>query len=106
MDTGSFDFAETDEDIHTAIERRVTEIAPAGGKLHTARSRNDQVATDLTLWSKRQLRDVALRLVEMQYALLEQPIEAGDTYLPGYTHLQRAQPVRWSLCLISHAWGW
>ena len=105
METGSFDFAETDEDIHTAIERRVTEIAPAGGKLHTARSRNDQVATDLRLWCKRELRDVALRLVEMQQALLEQAIEAGDTYLPGYTHLQRAQPVLLSHHLLAHGWA-
>jgi argininosuccinate lyase len=105
MDTGSFAFAETDEDIHTAIERRVTEIAPAGGKLHTARSRNDQVATDLRLWCKRELRDVALRLVEMQEALLEQALEAGDTYLPGYTHLQRAQPVLLSHHLMAHGWA-
>ncbi len=105
MDTGLFDFAETDEDIHSAIERRVTEIAPAGGKLHTARSRNDQVATDLRLWCKRELRDVALRLVEMQEALLEQALEAGDTYLPGYTHLQRAQPVLLSHHLMAHGWA-
>ena len=105
MDSGSFAFAETDEDIHTAIERRVTEIAPAGGKLHTARSRNDQVATDLRLWCKRELRDVALRLVEMQEALLEQALEAGDTYLPGYTHLQRAQPVLLSHHLMAHGWA-
>lgn len=105
MDTGVFAFAETDEDIHTAIERRVTEIAPAGGKLHTARSRNDQVATDLRLWCRRELRDVALRLVEMQEALLEQALEAGDTYLPGYTHLQRAQPVLLSHHLMAHGWA-
>lgn len=105
MEAGSFDFAESDEDIHTAIERRVTEIAPAGGKLHTARSRNDQVATDLRLWCKRELRDVALRLIEMQEALLEQAIEAGDTYLPGYTHLQRAQPVLLSHHLMAHGWA-
>jgi argininosuccinate lyase len=106
METGSFAFTDSDEDIHTAIERRVTEIAgPAGGKLHTARSRNDQVATDLRLWCKRELRDVALRLVEMQEALLEQALEAGDTYLPGYTHLQRAQPVLLSHHLMAHGWA-
>lgn len=106
MDTGVFVFTDSDEDIHTAIERRVTEIAgPAGGKLHTARSRNDQVATDLRLWCKRELRDVALRLVEMQETLLEQALEAGDTYLPGYTHLQRAQPVLLSHHLMAHGWA-
>jgi argininosuccinate lyase len=106
MTLGTFEFVDSDEDIHTAIERRVTELAgAAGGKLHTARSRNDQVATDLRLWCKRELRDVALRLVEMQEALLEQAIEAGDTYLPGYTHLQRAQPVLLSHHLMAHGWA-
>ena len=106
MASGSFEFTETDEDIHTAVERRVTELAgPAGGKLHTARSRNDQVATDLRLWCKRELRDVAARLVEMQQALLDQAVEAGDTYLPGYTHLQRAQPVLLAHHLMAHGWA-
>ncbi len=106
MDNATFVFVEGDEDIHTAIERRVTEIAgPAGGKLHTARSRNDQVATDLRLWCKRELRDVALRLIEMQEALLDQALGAGDTYLPGYTHLQRAQPVLLSHHLMAHGWA-
>ncbi|NND74279.1 MAG: argininosuccinate lyase [Ilumatobacter sp.] len=106
MDAGTFVFVDGDEDIHTAIERRVTELAgAAGGKLHTARSRNDQVATDLRLWCKRELRDVALRLIEMQEALLNQALEAGDTYLPGYTHLQRAQPVLLSHHLMAHGWA-
>ena len=106
MDSGAFRFTDSDEDIHTAVERRVTELAgPAGGKLHTARSRNDQVATDLRLWCKRELRDVALRLVEMQEALLEQALHAGDAYLPGYTHLQRAQPVLLSHHLMAHGWA-
>jgi argininosuccinate lyase len=101
-----FSFLDSDEDIHTAIERRVTEIAgPAGGKLHTARSRNDQVATALRLWCKRELKDVAIRLVEMQEALLDQALEAGDAYLPGYTHLQRAQPVLLSHHLMAHGWA-
>ncbi len=106
MDQGGFTFRDSDEDIHTAIERRVTEIAgPAGGKLHTGRSRNDQVATAFRLWCKRELHDVAVRLVEMQEALLEQAIEAGDAYLPGYTHLQRAQPVLLSHHLMAHGWA-
>jgi argininosuccinate lyase len=106
MAAATFVFVESDEDIHTAIERRVTELAgPAGGKLHTARSRNDQVATDLRLWCKRELKDVAVRLIEMQEALLEQALAAGDTYLPGYTHLQRAQPVLLSHHLMAHGWA-
>jgi argininosuccinate lyase len=106
MESATFAFVDTDEDIHTAIERRVTELAgPAGGKLHTARSRNDQVATDLRLWCKRELKDVAIRLIEMQEALLEQALSAGDTYLPGYTHLQRAQPVLLSHHLMAHGWA-
>ena len=69
---GALEFAPSDEDIHTVIERRVTEIAgPAGGKLHTGRSRNDQVATALRLWCKRELRVVAARVVALQQVLLE-----------------------------------
>ena len=106
MRSATFVFHDSDEDIHTAIERRVTELAgPAGGKLHTARSRNDQVATDLRLWCKRELGDLAIRLIEMQEALLEQALEAKDTYLPGYTHLQRAQPVLLSHHLMAHGWA-
>ncbi|MEM9039733.1 MAG: argininosuccinate lyase [Actinomycetota bacterium] len=106
MEAGSFEFVDSDEDIHTAVERRVTELAgPAGGKLHTARSRNDQVATDLRLWCKRELTDVARRLVDMQQSLLDQARAAGPTYLPGYTHLQRAQPVLLAHHLLAHGWA-
>src|SRR6056297_3414847 len=105
MESDSFVFVDSDEDIHTAIERRVTEIAgPAGGKLHTARSRNDQVATDLRLWCKRELREVARGLHALQTVLLERALDAGDTYLPGYTHLQRAQPVLLAHHLLAHGW--
>jgi argininosuccinate lyase len=103
---GSFEFAATDEDIHTAVERRVTELAgDAGAKLHTARSRNDQVATDLRLWCKRELTGVARRLVELQLVLLARAESAGDVYLPGYTHLQRAQPVLLAHHLLAHGWA-
>ena len=92
--SGAFVFEPSDEDIHTAVERRVTEVAgPAGAKLHTGRSRNDQVATDLRLFTKRELAAVAERVLELQGTLLARAEEAGDEYLPGYTHLQRAQPV-------------
>ena len=106
LEAGSFVFVESDEDIHTAVERRVTELAGAtGGKLHTARSRNDQVATDLRLWCKRQLPQVAVALLGLQEVLLERAVQAGDAYLPGYTHLQRAQPVLLAHHLLAHGWA-
>jgi argininosuccinate lyase len=103
---GTFAFAPTDEDVHTAIERRVTELAgPAGARLHTGRSRNDQVATDLRLWCKDELPLVAERVVALQQVLLDRARDAGDTYLPGYTHLQRAQPVLLAHHLLAHGWA-
>jgi argininosuccinate lyase len=101
-----FAFAPSDEDIHTAVERRVTELAgAAGAKLHTGRSRNDQVATDLRLWCKRELPRVGDAVVELQQVLLERADAAGDVYLPGYTHLQRAQPVLLAHHLLAHGWA-
>lgn len=106
LDDGSFAFAPTDEDIHTAVERRVTELAGlAGAKMHTGRSRNDQVATDLRLYTKRQITDIARKIVAFQSTLLNRAREAGDAYLPGYTHLQRAQPVLLAHHLLAHAWA-
>ena len=103
---GTFPFVDGDEDIHTAIERRVTDLAgPTGAKLHTGRSRNDQAATDVRLWMKRELMVVARRIVDLQAALLDRARSAGDIYLPGYTHLQRAQPVLLSHHLLAHAWA-
>ena len=103
---GTFSFAPTDEDIHTAIERRVTDLAgPAGAKLHTGRSRNDQVALDLRLFVRREGRAVALAVHELQTVLGRRATEAGDTYLPGYTHLQRAQPVLLAHHLLAHFWA-
>jgi len=104
--SGSFSFEPSDEDVHTAVERRVTELAgPAGGKLHTGRSRNDQVATDLRLYTKRALLDVAARVLALQAVLLARAEEAGEAYLPGYTHLQRAQPVGLAHHLLAHGWA-
>jgi argininosuccinate lyase len=103
---GTFRFVESDEDIHTAVERRVTEIAgAAGGKIHTGRSRNDQVATDLRLWCKRELVALAGDVLALQQVLLDRAEAAGDAYLPGYTHLQRAQPVLLAHHLLAHAWA-
>jgi argininosuccinate lyase len=106
MTGGTFGFVASDEDIHTAIERRVTELAgPAGAKLHTGRSRNDQSATGVRLWLKRELRAIAVRLVGLQRVLLDRALEVGDTYLPGYTHMQRAQPVLLAHHLLAHGWS-
>ncbi len=103
---GTFAFLASDEDIHTAVERRVTELAgDAGAKLHTGRSRNDQVATDLRLYAKRALLDVAGRVLTLQEVLLQCAVDAGDTYLPGYTHLQRAQPVSLAHHFLAHGWA-
>ena len=104
--SGRFTFEPTDEDIHTAIERRVTALAgAAGAKLHTGRSRNDQVATALRLWCKRELAAVARRVLTLQRTLLDRAREAGAAYLPGYTHLQRAQPVLLAHHLLAHGWA-
>jgi len=106
MDSGEFAFTESDEDIHTAVERRVTELAgPAGAKLHTGRSRNDQVATDLRLWARRELAGVGRMVVNLQRTLLSRAEEVGDAYLPGYTHMQRAQPVLLAHHLLAHGWA-
>jgi argininosuccinate lyase len=103
---GSFVFAVGDEDIHTAVERRVTELAgAAGAKLHTGRSRNDQVATDLRLYAKRELSMIAERVLVLQQTLLRLAHAAGDQYLPGYTHLQRAQPVLLAHHFLAHGWA-
>jgi argininosuccinate lyase len=101
-----FAFVASDEDIHTAVERRVTELAgAAGAKLHTGRSRNDQVATDLRLFTKRELLAVAGRVLLLQDVLVELAEAAGEAYLPGYTHLQRAQPVLLAHHLLAHGWA-
>ncbi len=103
---GTFTFVQSDEDIHTAVERRVTELAgAAGAKLHTARSRNDQVATDLRLWCKRELIAVARLVVDLEDVLAARADHAGDVYLPGYTHVQRAQPVLLAHHLLAHGWA-
>jgi argininosuccinate lyase len=102
---GAFPYADGDEDIHMAIERRVTELAGrVGGKLHTARSRNDQVATDVAMF----VRAHAYRAVEqcerMARTLIDRAQEHLDWPMPGYTHLQRAQPVYLSHHLLAYCW--
>jgi len=106
LGSSRFTFAASDEDIHTAVERRVTELAgPAGAKLHTGRSRNDQSATDVRLWCKRELMVIARRVIDLQTVLLARADAADGVYLPGYTHLQRAQPVLLAHHLLAHGWA-
>ncbi len=106
LESGDFDFQYSDEDIHTAVERRVTELAgDTGAKLHTGRSRNDQVATDLRLFTKRELGSVCSRILDFQKLLLGLAESAEDVYLPGYTHLQKAQPVLLAHYFLAHGWA-
>lgn len=96
---GSFQPGLADEDVHFAVERRlIALLGPVGKKLHTGRSRNDQVGTDLRLWLRRRLDDLDARVLRFQRALLGQALAQRTTLIPGYTHLQRAQPV----CLAHH----
>jgi len=101
---------DSDEDVHTLIERRVTELAgDAGAKLHTGRSRNDQVATAFRHYVKRELAAVAERVLDLVEVLAARADEAGTgqdaVYLPGYTHLQQAQPVLLAHHLMAHGWA-
>ncbi|MCL4860305.1 MAG: argininosuccinate lyase, partial [Caldilineaceae bacterium] len=96
-----------DEDIHTANERRLTElIGPVAGKLHTGRSRNDQIATDVRLWLREEIALLRNHLRQLISVAAERAAEEIDLLMPGYTHLQPAQPIRWSHWLLSHAWPW
>lgn len=104
-EAGVFALQAGDEDVHTANERRLTElVGPVGGKLHTGRSRNDQVATDFRLWVKRAAQALAGQVRDLQAALLERATAEPDLPMPGYTHLQHAQPITWGHWLLSHFW--
>ena len=93
-----------DEDIHTANERRLGEIIGTGvaGKLHTGRSRNDQVATDMRLWLRDELRNLESYLADLLKVMIARAESEIDVLMPAYTHLQRAQPIRWSHWLLSY----
>src|SRR3954452_7361199 len=105
LDDGEFRFQEDDEDIHMAIERRLTEIAGAvGGRLHTARSRNDQVATDVAMFTRAHALTTLQRLQHLQSVLVQLADAHLDWPMPGYTHLQRAQPVYLSHHLLAYFW--
>jgi argininosuccinate lyase len=100
-----FVFESDDEDIHMAIERRLSEIVGAvAGRLHTARSRNDQVATDLMLYTRERAAHAWMEIAELMAALLARAEEHADWPMPGYTHLQRAQPVYLGHHLLAYFW--
>ena len=101
---GSFRIADDDEDIHTANERRLKElIGPVAGKLHTGRSRNDQVATDMRMWLLDEVDAIVTLLTDLLRVMVKRAESEVDHLMPGYTHLQRAQPIRWAHWLLSHA---
>src|SRR5947199_63116 len=94
-----------DEDVHTLVERLLyADVGAVAGKLHTGRSRNDQVATDLRLWTLGAVDQLDRDLAALGRALVARAEEGVDVLLPGYTHGQRAQPVRWAYVLLAHAW--
>jgi argininosuccinate lyase len=105
LDDGAFPFQPDDEDVHMAIERRLTElVGPVGGKVHTARSRNDQVATDVALFVRSRAEGAQARLVALMDALVGLAETHADWPMPGYTHLQRAQPVYLAHHLLAYFW--
>jgi argininosuccinate lyase len=106
MASGAFRPGPELEDIHMAVESRLTEIVgPVGGKLHTARSRNDQVATDVRLWLKRRMTGLHQDLVKLVDTMLATVRADGQILIPGFTHLQRGQPVLLGHHILAHAWA-
>jgi argininosuccinate lyase len=105
FEQGDFVFSAQDEDIHMAIERRLVElVGSVGGRLHTARSRNDQVATDLVMYTRERARAAQTAIGGLLESLLARAEQHVDWALPGYTHLQRAQPVYLSHHLLAYFW--
>ncbi len=103
IDAGNFDFSVALEDIHMNVESALTAaIGEAGGRLHTARSRNDQVALDTHLYMRRQVREVQRLILELQSALVTAAEKNSDVIFPGYTHLQRAQPILFAHHLLAY----
>ena len=103
IEEGNFSFEVALEDIHMNIEKRLTDaIGDAGGRLHTARSRNDQVALDTHMFIRRQVVEVQKLILDMQKALVETAEKYSDVIMPGYTHLQRAQPVLFSHHMMAY----
>src|SRR5215217_5319590 len=105
IERNSFVVTDDDEDIHMAVERRLTEIiGPVGGKLHTARSRNDQVATDIAMFTRAHALETLKKLQHLQSVIVLAAERHEDWAMPGYTHLQRAQPVYLSHHLLAYFW--
>jgi len=103
---GKFTPTEVHEDVHMAVEARLVEkLGPDGGALHTARSRNDQIATDLRLWLLQQLDQIDTGLCGLMEALLGRVDGEGGVLIPGFTHLQRGQPILLGHHLLAHAWS-
>ena len=103
IEEGNFSFEVALEDIHMNIEKRLTDaIGEAGGRLHTARSRNDQVALDTHMFIRRQVVEVEKLILDMQAALVETARKYSDVIMPGYTHLQRAQPILFSHHMMAY----
>src|SRR6202163_4015054 len=103
IETGAFSFNRALEDIHMNVEGRLSElIGPAAGRLHTARSRNDQVATDFRLWVRDTIDALDAALASYQQALAEKALANADTVMPGFTHLQTAQPVTFGHHLLAY----
>ena len=103
IEKGEFSFDVALEDIHMNIEKRLTDaIGEAGGRLHTARSRNDQVALDTHMYVRREIVNVAKLVADMQQALVETAEKYSDVIMPGYTHLQRAQPILFSHHMLAY----
>jgi len=103
LDEGAFKFEPGDEDIHTAIERRLTELTPAGASLHAGRSRNDQVALDLRMYCRAAASEAVNGISGLVDALATQARAHAAWVMPGYTHLQRAQPITAGHHLLAHA---
>ncbi|MCI0827148.1 MAG: argininosuccinate lyase [Chloroflexi bacterium] len=101
----AFEPLPTDEDIHTAVERLLTEqVGPVAGKLHTGRSRNDQVATDFRLWVMRACDRIEVAILDLARAMVQSARAGVDLPMPGYTHMRPAQPVTWGHWMLSAFW--
>lgn len=105
FESGVFVAGPMDEDIHTAVERRLKElVGDVGGKLHTGRSRNDQVAVDILLWLFEAVSTLTPHVVDLMAALVDQASRAEHVIMPGYTHFQPAQPITAAHWLLNHLW--
>ncbi|MFA9556340.1 argininosuccinate lyase [Evansella sp. AB-rgal1] len=105
LENGELEYSVANEDIHMNVEKfLIDEIGPVGGKLHTGRSRNDQVATDMHLYLKNHTKDIISLVEAVQGAIISQAEKNIETIIPGYTHLQRAQPVSFAHHLMAYFW--